>query len=169
MNKSFLDAAEQILANDPDIVVPVKKLWKLSLESVHNRNPLTLGEFSDALASDDRFEFVSGEWIDETGNNTSIRSVEDQEQMESLGIFAGERVKLQRVDITPALLAGIMIKKMDTTINALIRAWDMRPEGDSETEDQLLHILVQAKKLQHDLHSLLAEESFREKETQKGE
>ena len=170
MNTPFLDAAEKLLANDPDVIVPVKKLWKLSLDAVPDWNPLTLDEFADALAHDNRFEFISGEWTDvAAGVNASKQSIEDHEQMEALGIYEGERVKLQRIHLTPALLASIMSKKIDTTIDALMRAWDMRPQGDSETEDELLKILIQAKKLQHDLHALLAEESFREQEIKNDE
>ncbi len=165
MNNPFLDAAEKLLANDPDVIVPIKKLWKLSLDALADRDPLPFDEFSRAITYDDRFEFVSGEWLDAaSGIEPSEKSVEDQAQMEILGIYGGERVKLRRIQITPALLTGIMSKKIDSTIDALMRAWDMRPEGDSETEDQLLQILVQAKKLQNDLHMLLAEESSPEKE-----
>ncbi len=170
MNILFLEAAEKLLANDPDVIVPVKKLWKQSLDTVSDQNPLTLEEFSDALAHDSRFEFISGEWTDVgAGVNDSKQNIENREQMEALGIYQGERVKLQRIHLTPALLANVMSKKIDTTIDALMRAWDMRPEGDSETEDQLLQILIQAKKLQHDLQALLAEESFREQEIKNDE
>jgi hypothetical protein len=159
MKDSFLNAAEQLLANDPDVIVSVRKLWTLSCETVTDPDPLTLEEFTLAIAHDDRFELISGEWTDTASNVVSTGQSGS----------AGEHVKLQRIQITPALLTGIMSKKLDTTFDALHRAWEMRPEGDTETENQLLQILAEVKKLQHDLQTLLEDESFRKGEIKNGE
>jgi hypothetical protein len=165
MNNTFLDTAEKLLTNDPEVIVPIKRLWKQSLDASIDRNLPTLNEFTDALAHDDRFEFISAEWASVAADtDVSEQPARERETMENVGIYAESHVKLRRIQITPTLLAGIMSKKIDTTIEALMHAWDIRPQGDSETEDQLLQILVQAKKLQHDLRALLAEKSSREQE-----
>jgi hypothetical protein len=170
MKDSFLNAAEKLLANDPDVVVSIKKLWTLSCETVTDRDPITLEEFTHALAHDDRFELISGEWTDTASRViASGQSGHNEENKNTIQIGAGEHVKLQRIQITPALLTGIMSRKIDTTLDALMHAWDMRPEGDTETENQLLQILAEVKKLQHDLRTLLAEESFREGKIKNGE
>lgn len=170
MNDSILNAAEQLLTNDPDVVVPINKLWKLAHEAVTDRDSLTLPEFTDALAHDDRFELISGEWSDTTsGINAPIESVAAPEAAKTFEYDGSSHVKLKRIQITPALLAGIMSKKIETTLDALTRAWDLRPEGDTEAENQLLQILTEVKKLQHDLQALLAEETFREGETKNDE
>jgi hypothetical protein len=168
MNDPFLDAAENLLANDPDVVVSIKKLWTLSSETLANRTPVTLEEFTRAIVHDDRFELISGEWADPVPGAPAL-SGSNQENSDAVKEGPAGHVKLQRIQITPALLTSIMSRKVDSTLDALMRAWDMRPEGDTETENQLLQILSEVKKLQNDLQTLLAEGSGRTGEIPKGE
>jgi len=150
-----LNEAERILASDKDVIVAAKKLW-IEVEEAGKRMGFEVPAFPDfsaMLEGDPRFEFlplhksVTEDLEDPVPHDGSPGETE----MEQLGFFSGDRVKLRSVQLNPQLLGTIIRSKVDRTMSALTRAWEMRPEGDRATEDQLLEILAKTQKLQREV------------------
>lgn len=159
-----LNEAERILASDRDVIVPVKKVWK----EVGNQGREqgfavpSLGDFSVMLEADQRFEFVSshadGEMVFEERQEDD--PVEEAE-LENLGFFSGDRVKLRHIELTPELIGTMIRRKVDMTMDALTKAWELRPDGDQDAEDQLLDILARTQKLQREVKKTFSEERMK--------
>ena len=155
MYERSLNEAERILAADKDVIVAVKKVWvEVSREAKAQAFDVpSLPDFTAMLEGDPRFEFLPAhstlqEDLDDP--HTGSASQEESE-MEQLGFFSGDRVKLRNVELTPQLLGTIIRTKVDRTMVALTRAWDLRPEGDQDTEDRLREILARTQKLQKEV------------------
>ena len=155
MYERCLNEAERILASDRDVIVAAKKLWN-EVEEAGKRMGFDVPKFPDfsaMLEGDPRFEFlplhktVTEDLEDPLPHDDSP----DESEMEQLGFFSGDRVKLRNVQLNPQILGTIIRSKVDRTMNALAKAWDMRPEGDRATEDQLLEILARTQKLQREV------------------
>jgi hypothetical protein len=160
-----LNEAERILASDKDVIVPVKKIW----ESVEKQGRAqgfeipALPDFTALLEGDTRFEFLAS--LDENGEpiEENPRDGTDQEvELESLGFYSGDRVKLRSVELTPEVIGGLIRQKVDKTMDALARAWERRPEKDPDTEDQLLDILAKTQKLQREVKNTFSDERMKE-------
>ena len=167
MYERCLNEAERILAADRDVIVPVKKVWK----EVGNQGKgqgfavPSLGDFSVMLEADVRFEFVSshdeGEMVfEDQANDNPIEEAE----LESLGFFSGDRVKLRHIELTPELIGTMIRRKVDMTMDALTKAWELRPDGDQDAEDQLLDILAKTQKLQREVKKTFSEERMKKLE-----
>ncbi|MEX1139363.1 MAG: hypothetical protein WEF53_08500 [Bacteroidota bacterium] len=155
MYERCLNEAERILATDKDVIVAVKKVWmEVSREAkAQVFEAPSLPDFTALLEGDQRFEFLPAHASlqdDLDDPNTGDPSAEGSE-MEQLGFFSGDRVKLRNIELTPRLLGNIIRTKVDRTKNALTKAWDLRPEGDQETEDRLLEILSRTQNLQKEV------------------
>ncbi len=85
-----------------------------------------------------------------------------QEEMGSLGFYSGDRVKLRTVELTPEVIGGLIRRKVDMTMDALTKAWNRRPRGDQDTEDQLLDILAKTQKLQREVKDTFSAEKMKE-------
>jgi hypothetical protein len=162
-----LNEAERILASDKDVIVPVKKIWDAmgSQGKKQGFDIPSLPDFTALLEGDPRFEFMPS--LDENGEpvDGSFREDSDQqEELESLGFYSGDRVKLKSVELTPEVLGGMIRRKVDLTMTALTKAWERRPEGDQDTEDQLLEILAKTQKLQREVKSTFSPEKMKELE-----
>ena len=151
MYEPCLNEAERILASDKDVIVAVKKVWL----DVHREGASqgfevpNLPDFTAMLEGDLRFEFLPTHKSLRDDLEDPIPSVTPEEdEMEQMGFFSGDRVKLRKVELTPQLLGSIIRSKVDRTMDALTKAWDLRPEGDAATEDRLLEILAKTQKLQ---------------------
>jgi hypothetical protein len=162
-----LNEAERILASDKDVIAPVKKIW----EAVEKQGRAQgfdipgLPDFTALLEGDTRFEFLAS--LDENGEpleDLPREGTDQEEELESLGFYAGDRVKLRSVELTPEVIGGLIRQKVDMTMDALARAWERRPEGDSETEDQLLDILAKTQKLQREVKDTFSDERMKELE-----
>lgn len=162
MYERCLNEAEQILASDKDVIVAVKKLWTEVARAGERRrfDVPTFPDFSAMLEGDPRFEFlpfhktVTEDLEDPIPHDDSP----DETEMEQLGFFSGDRVKLRNVKLSPQLLGTIIRSKVGRTMNALTKVWDMRPEGDRETEDRLLEILARTQKLQCEVKKTFSDE-----------
>lgn len=154
MYERSLNEAERILAADKDVIVAVKKVWlQVSREGTAQGFEVPqLSDFSAMLEGDPRFEFFPARdsLQDDLDHPPEDPAVEEAE-MEQLGFFSGDRVKLKNVELTPSVLGTIIRSKVDRTMDALTKAWDLRPEGDRDTEDRLLEILAKTQKLQQDV------------------
>lgn len=155
MYERCLNEAERILAADKDVIVAVKKVWmEVSREAkAQSFEAPLLPDFTAMLEGDPRFEFLPAHAnLQDDLDDPRIETSTDEElEMEQLGFFSGDRVKLRNVELTPQLLGNIIRTKVDRTMNALTKAWDLRPEGDQDTEDRLLEILAKTQRLQKDV------------------
>jgi hypothetical protein len=160
-----LNEAERILASDKDVIVPVKKIWAEveKQAKVQGFEAPSLADFTALLEGDTRFEFMPGR--DENGEPFDELPTGDsgeEPELESLGFYSGDRVKLRRVELTPEIIGGLIRHKVDLTMDALTKAWDQRPEGDQEAEDQLLDILARTQKLQREVKKTFSEEKMKQ-------
>jgi hypothetical protein len=160
-----LNEAERILASDKDVIVAVKKIWE-AVEKQGRKQRFempSLPDFTALLEGDFRFEFMPS--LDENGEplgESPREESEQQEELESLGFYSGDRVKLKSVELTPEIIGGLIRRKVDVTMDALTRAWHRRPEGDQDTEDQLLDILAKTQKLQRDVKNTFSPERMKD-------
>ena len=154
MQAQSLARVIEILETDPDFFVPVKRLW-LTLQEEGLETDIPLHQFRKELSTDTRFEMT--EPIDlqkELGNDPELADV-ISEEMESLGLYSGQQVKLvsremSAVDVFNAL--GRSLKQMN---QALKSAWDSRPEGDQSLEAQMMQILDAGEQLEHEIQELI--------------
>ncbi len=158
MNKELKDLVEEILENDVDVIVPVKKIWKmLQFSDKYKEIPVTtLSEFIETLRGDERFEFLPA--VDYDGIYEGLgdeEKAERESEMESLGFFKGERIKLIKIELTGELLGEMMEKSVNRMMNALEKAWDTRPDGKG-TEKKLLEIMKKTQQLQKDIQKTVA-------------
>ena len=165
MYERCLNEAERILAVEKDVIAPVKKVWKEVEKQGHRQGfeVPTLADFSAMLEGDSRFEFVpthnfGEEPLEEGERDDSIEEAE----LETLGFYAGDRVKLRSVELTPEIIGDLIRRKVDLTMTALTKAWEARPQGDQEAEDQLLEILAKTQKLQREVKKTFSEERMKE-------
>ena len=167
MYERCLNEAERILASDKDVIVPVKKIWE-AVDKQRKKQGFeipSLPDFTALLEGDARFEFMPS--LDENGDPMDGSQRDDsnpQEELESLGFYSGDRVKLKSVELTPEKLGGLIRRKVDMTMDALTKAWERRPEGDQDAEDQLLDILSKTQKLQREVKSTFSPERMKELE-----
>ena len=165
MYERCLNEAERILASDKDVIVAVKKIWE-AVEKQGRKQGFempSLPDFTALLEGDFRFEFMPS--LDENGEplgESPREESEQQEELESLGFYSGDRVKLKRVELTPEIIGGLIRRKVDVTMDALTRAWHRRPEGDQDTEDQLLDILAKTQKLQREVKNTFSPERMKD-------
>ena len=168
MYERCLNEAERILASDKDVIVPVKKIWE-AVDKQGKKQGFdipSLPDFTALLEGDSRFEFMPS--LDENGDpidGSQADEADQQEELETLGFYSGDRVKLKSVELTPETLGGLIRRKVDMTMDALTKAWERRPEGDQDAEDQLLDILAKTQKLQREVKSTFSPERMKELET----
>lgn len=147
----------ETLETDPDFFVPVKKLW-LTLQGEGLIVDLELEDFHRMLVADDRFEFMPGVDHTEGFEDDPAFAEEMEQEMEALGFYSGPRVKLVSREMTAEDIFAAMARSLTRMNEALQGAWETRPEGDQETEDQLLKILAAGQKLEREIHDLIEEQ-----------
>lgn len=157
-----MDVVEKILEDEEDVIVPVKKIWKMLQFSKEFENITVpaLIEFSQLLKDDERFELMPPvNYGDMFEGLSEEEQREREDEMETLGFFSGERVKLRRVQLTGDLLASVIEKSVNRMMNALKNAWDTKPD-DKETEKRLLEIMKKTQQLQKETKKIA--KKFRE-------
>ncbi len=158
MYDHILDEAELFLEQDEDIIVPVKKIW-MRIRQIAEDNDWrmpSLAEFTSLLMQDERFEFMP-----EQEDGTVEDLPEEELEAEELSFYTGQRVKLVRIELTPERLGQMIRRKVDDTMDALMKAWDERPDGDSPTEGKLLEVLSQTQKFQREVKDTFSEVKMR--------
>ena len=167
MYERCLNEAERILASEKDVIVPVQKIWD-AVDKQGKKQGFdipALADFTALLEGDSRFEFMPS--LNENGEpvDGELRDESDQqEELESLGFYSGDRVKLRSVELTPEVIGGLIRRKVDMTMDALTKAWARRPEGDQDAEDQLLDILAKTQKLQREVKNTFSPEKMKQLE-----
>lgn len=149
-----LDRAVIILEKAESFIVPIKWLWKM-LNIEFPQFNLTVELVTDNLKRDSRFKLFSEESLE---IDIRTRSLLPDDDLESLGFYRGARVMLKSRIPTRHEVISFLLKKADQTFETLKKAWDIRPEGDEHTEDQLLEALAKAQKLQRELRAILMKE-----------
>lgn len=140
----MLEAAE-------DFIVPARQLYH-DLERADLIRGLTVDAFIETLRSDGRFRLFEAS-DDEADDALDV--LEGDAEMEAMGFYGGPRVMLRDRMPTREDVLSILVRKADKTFSTLQKAWDVRPDGDEETEDQLLDALAKAQRLKRELQSLL--------------
>jgi hypothetical protein len=143
------DWAAGVLETDEEIVVPVKKLWKVYIARDSN---LSVEALMLELESDARFEFMDGSDPEERFDDWSEQEIaEYEEEMETRGYFNGPRVKLKSRELSAEHIAKMIAKHTDRIVQSLWSMYDARPEDlNEDAVQELLDIMVRAKKFQLD-------------------
>ena len=148
----------EILGSAPDFFVPVKKLWLMLQEEMLQKESLVLDtnleDFHQALLADARFEFTPGVTHDEGFEDVPAFAEEMEREMEALGFYSGPRVKLVSREMTAEDVFSAMACSLTRMNESLQSAWEARPEGDQDTEDQLLKILASGQQLEREIQKL---------------
>jgi hypothetical protein len=157
MHEKTLERVIEVLETDPDIYVPVKRLWlMLQQEGLETDDEMEV--FSNQLSADDRFEFAPGVSLGmESAISPQVRE-QGEREMEALGFFGGPRVKLISREMTAEDIFTGLRNSLVRMNDALQNAWETRPDGDPETEDQLLEILSAGQKLEREIQELLGQD-----------
>jgi hypothetical protein len=158
MDNHVIARVIEILETDPDFFVPVKKLW-LMLQGERLALDIELDDFHLTLVADERFEFTPGaDYSDEFEEDPEY--AEDMErEMEALGFYSGPRVKLASREMAAEDVFAAMARSLTRMNEALQGAWETRPEGDQEIEDQLLDILAAGQKLEREIQGLIDQQT----------
>lgn len=146
MDNHTLTRIIEILETDPDFFVPIKKLWLMLQEKgmAQDIEPETLHRM---LLADERFEFTPG--IEHKEGFAEIK-----QDMAEQGFYSGPRVKLVSREVTANDIFAAMTQSLAQMNQALQTAWDTRPTGNQDMEDQLLDILATGQKLEREIHNL---------------
>ena len=140
MDLTIMNLTENILSEEKDFIIPVKKVW-LKLSLMGKLEKVSFEEFSQMLYQDDRFEI-----FDDADSDTEEILGNNKDDLEELGYYFGPRVMLKSRRPSRKEIGKILIKKTEQIFVNLKKAWDLRPQ-DEEEEDQLLHALASTQKL----------------------
>jgi hypothetical protein len=147
-----------ILRDDPDFLVPVKKLMKHFLKDEH------LPEYPEFLAIlkaepdlvvmdlEDKAGPTSAEGLRPAGGDEDLSEIEmpasSEVEMEALGYYNGPRVRLKDRVPSPADIAAILKRHTDRMLESLGQAYCLGAENfTEEEEDGMLVLLERAKGL----------------------
>jgi hypothetical protein len=127
-----------ILRDDPDFLVPVRKLMKHFLKGEYLP---AYPEFLAALKSEPDLVVMDME-------DKSEDEDWDEVEMEALGYYTGPRVRLGERVPSPADIAAILKRHTDRMMESLGQAYCLGAEGfTEEEEDGMLALLERAKNL----------------------
>lgn len=144
MNSQVLNLAEEILSDEEDFIVPIKRVWlKISLDG--KLNNIQFNNFFKMLEHDLRFEVFE--------NNENSLFEEKSNVVNKSGFFAGPRVMLKSRKPNRQELGSMLIQKTNLIFNNLIEAWNLRHKENAEQEDELLNVLASTQKLLRTLKS----------------
>lgn len=140
----FLEEAESF-------IVPVKLVWKMLGEEFPGTD-MSIEQLTEKLKKDKRFKLFDGP---ENFMKKKMGPMIPEGEMEKLGFYRGPRVMLNGRIPTRKEVITFLLKKADQTFETLKKAWEIRPDGDETTEDQLLEALAKAQRLQRELRVIL--------------
>ena len=138
MDKATLERTIEILQKDPSFYMLVRDLW-LALREEGLASDLEMEPFYTHLAGDDQFEIME----QEGGDQTSI---------------SGARVKLASRQVTTDDVLEGLSQSLLALNQALLTAWETRPEGDDQTEGLLLDALSIAEELGREVKEVIKEQ-----------
>ncbi|MBU0490365.1 MAG: hypothetical protein KKA73_03705 [Chloroflexi bacterium] len=144
------DRVVTILAHHPDIIVPVKQVWR-DLQVAGIATALPLEDFVGLLEDDPRIEFMDD--LDFSDGDPEAAMA-----MEALGFVSGPRAKLVSRELTAAHIARMLETSTQNLVDALKEAWNLRPDDDPETDLELLLAIDAAEELRRSVHEALTDE-----------
>lgn len=128
----------RVLREDPDFLVPVKKLMKHFLKDEE------LPEYPELLA----ILKAAPDLVVMDLEDKSEDEDWDEAEMEALGYYTGPRVRLKDRVPSPADIAAILKRHTDRMMESLGQAYCLGAEGfTEEEEDGMLALLERAKSL----------------------
>lgn len=140
----------EVLRDDPDFLVPVRKLMKHFLKGedlpLYPEFLAILKAESDLVVMDleDKARPTSVEGLRSAGEEEDL----NDEEMEAMGYYAGPRVRLKDRVPSPADIAAILKRHTDRMMESLGQAYCLGAEGfTEEEEDGMLALLERAKNL----------------------
>jgi len=113
MYERCLSEAERIVAAHREVVVPVRMVWQEVMEQSRSQgfDIPTVADFSTMLEADSRFEFLpAAQSISEQAEFLHDTDDLDEMELEKLGFFGEDRVKLKRVRLPMDLEEDVMIE-----------------------------------------------------------
>ncbi|MEK7749208.1 MAG: hypothetical protein AAB269_04015 [Bacteroidota bacterium] len=113
MYERCLSEAERVVAAHKEVVVPVRTVWQEVMEQSRSQgfDIPTVADFSTMLEADSRFEFLpSAQSISEQAEFLPDTEDLDELELEKLGFFGKDRVKLKRVRLPMDLEEDVMIE-----------------------------------------------------------
>jgi len=138
MNSQITDLAEQLLQQETDFIVPMKKIW-LKLSLMGELDDVEFESFTIMIREDKRFEVF---------DNNEDELLDDQiNSLEEIGFFMGPRVMLKSRKPSRKELGILLIKKTSLIYENLKNAWELRDKNNEDEEDQLLYALASTQKL----------------------
>ena len=150
MSSELLEWVHTYLAQDEEIVVPIKKMW--NEWRITHTGPV-LDVFIALLLADERFEDVGD--VDHTEGRewmTPEEMAEYVRDMEEVGFFSGPRLKLKSRELTLEHITSMIKKHNDHMEEALRQARATMPEEvDEQEEGQLIEIMALAEQLRQHL------------------
>jgi hypothetical protein len=141
LDDKTLARAIEILEVDPQIYLPVERLW-LALRSEGLAADLDREAFQRDLEADSRFEF-SAPPVFLSGGETA-----------DLGL-TGPHVKLATRQVTTDAVLDILEHNVDQLHEVLLRAWENRPPGDDRAEAMLVEAMAKAEKLRGEIRDVI--------------
>ena len=138
MDSQIIDLAEQLLQEETEFVVPVKKIW-LRLSLMGKLDDVAFESFSLMLMGDERFEI-----FDDNENELHEAQIDS---LEEIGFFMGPRVMLKSRKPSRKEMGILLIKKTSLIYENLKNAWEQRDKKNEDEEDQLLYALASTQKL----------------------
>ena len=107
MNFQLMNLTENLLNQELDFIIPIKKLWsKLSL--LGKAESLSYEDFAQMLHEDDRFEI-----LEDSDSDTDDLFGESKADLEELGYYFGPRVMLKSRRPTRGEIGQILIQKTE--------------------------------------------------------
>ena len=100
MYERCLSEAERVVAAHKEVVVPIKTVWQEVMEQSRSQgfDIPTVADFSIMLEADSRFDFFpSAQSISEQSEFLPETDDLDEKELENLGFFGEDRIKLKRV------------------------------------------------------------------------
>jgi len=153
MPEAILNYVINVLETDPDIYVPVKRLW-YGLQD-QDLDDGSYDQFLTWLENDARF--VVEPAVEEELGEAPPWPAEEEPEMEALGFYLGPRVKLATRELTAEHLTAILEHHTTNLMSALEGAWALRDPDDREAEDLLIEALAKAQQLQRETRSAIEE------------
>lgn len=135
----------EVLRQDPDFIVPVKKLYK------HFLRGLALPPYEEFLA-----EIKASPDLVTVDLGEDDADDWDEAEMEALGYYNGPRVRLRDRVPTPADMAEILKRHTDKMMESLGQAYCLGTEHfTDEEEDAMLALLKRAGNLKKSVDQLI--------------
>lgn len=147
LSPSIARRIKELLREDPDFLVPVKKLMRHFLKD----EPLPeYHEFLALLKADPDLVVMDLE-------DKSEDEDWDEKEMEALGYYTGPRVRLKDRVPSPADIAAILKRHTDRMMEALGQAYCLGVEDfTEEEEDGMLELLARAKNLRDSVQKAIS-------------